>query len=38
MIDIWYLPFLSPEQKAWLFDVTYQLWRLGFPPGYPPGG
>ncbi|MFI6432063.1 hypothetical protein [Rhodococcus oryzae] len=32
---IFYLP-LPDMGKAWLFDVVYQLWVLGFPPGTHP--
>ncbi len=36
MLDLWYVPFLNDQTRGWLFDISYQLWKLGVFPGPPP--
>ncbi|MDH6284679.1 hypothetical protein M2280_005940 [Prescottella agglutinans] len=35
MFDLWSVP-LDDQMTGWLFTISYQLWKLGVFPGYPP--
>ncbi|MDH6284682.1 hypothetical protein M2280_005943 [Prescottella agglutinans] len=35
MFDWFYVPFLNDDTRGWLITLSYELWKLGFPPGYP---